>query len=92
MTRLAQTYWDQGCEEIEELKMQELWKKAEELEVQVMETSKRVLGAEHLDTLSSMTDLAMTYKELERQEEAEKLEAQVMETRSRLNQVIDSSQ
>jgi hypothetical protein len=35
---------------------------AEELEVQVMETRKRVLGAEHPDTLTSMGNLAFTCK------------------------------
>jgi hypothetical protein len=33
----------------------------EELEVQVMETIKRVLGAEHPSTLTSMGNLAATY-------------------------------
>jgi hypothetical protein len=34
------------------------WKEAEELEVQVMEASKRVLGDEHPHTLTSMTNVA----------------------------------
>ncbi|KAH8724301.1 hypothetical protein GQ44DRAFT_618470, partial [Phaeosphaeriaceae sp. PMI808] len=38
------------------------WKEAEELEVQVMETRKRVLGEEHPDTLTSMNNLAFTLK------------------------------
>lgn len=33
------------------------------LEVSVIETSKRVLGAEHPDTLTSTANLASTYKE-----------------------------
>lgn len=37
------------------------WKEAEELEIQVMETRKRVLGEEHPDTLSSMANLALIY-------------------------------
>ncbi|OCK91730.1 uncharacterized protein K441DRAFT_664265 [Cenococcum geophilum 1.58] len=40
---------------------QRRWKEAEDLDVQVMETRKRVLGAEHLDTLTSMGNLASTY-------------------------------
>jgi len=36
-------------------------KKAEELELQVMETGKRVLGEEHPSTLTSMANLASTY-------------------------------
>jgi len=38
-----------------------LWQDAEELEVQVMETRKRVLGAEHPSTLISIANLAHTY-------------------------------
>jgi len=48
---LAETYRKQGR-----------WKEAEELEVQVMETSLRVLGEEHPDTLTSMNNLAFTLK------------------------------
>ncbi|KAH8698010.1 hypothetical protein BGW36DRAFT_295419, partial [Talaromyces proteolyticus] len=38
-------YWDQGR-----------WKEAEELDVQVMETSLKMLGAEHLDMLMLNTE------------------------------------
>jgi hypothetical protein len=38
------------------------WEEAEELDVQVMETSKRVLGQEHPSTLTSMANLAWTLK------------------------------
>jgi Tetratricopeptide repeat len=48
---LASTYRKQGR-----------WKEAEKLEVQVMETIKRVLGGEHPDTLISMGNLASTYR------------------------------
>jgi Tetratricopeptide repeat len=51
MVNLALTYWYQGQ-----------WKEAEELEVQVMETRKRVLGQEHPDTLISMNNLPWTLK------------------------------
>ncbi|KAH7061799.1 kinesin light chain [Paraphoma chrysanthemicola] len=60
------------------------WKEAEELEVQVMETSSRVLGDEHPDTLISMNNLASTYSDQGRWKEAEELEVQVMETRKRV--------
>ncbi|KAF8538287.1 acyl transferase/acyl hydrolase/lysophospholipase [Trichophaea hybrida] len=60
------------------------WKKAEELFVQVMETSSRVLGQEHPDTLISMANLASTYRNQGRWKEAEELEVQVMETRKRV--------
>jgi hypothetical protein len=38
------------------------WKEAKELEVQVIETRKRVLGEEHPDTLNSMNNLTITLK------------------------------
>ena len=47
---LASAFWNQGR-----------WKEAEELEVQVMEVRKRVLGQEHPDTLTSMGNLASTF-------------------------------
>jgi tetratricopeptide (TPR) repeat protein len=60
------------------------WKEAEELNVQVMETRKRVLGEEHPDTLRSMGNLASTYQNQGRWKEAEELEVQVMETTKRV--------
>jgi hypothetical protein len=59
-------------------------KKAEELEVQVMETRKRTLGQEHPSTLSSMNNLALTLCKQRRWMESEVLEVlevQTMETR-----------
>ena len=47
MANLASTYRNQGR-----------WKEAEELDVQVIETRKRVLGQAHPDTLTSMNNLA----------------------------------
>ncbi|KAF2182111.1 hypothetical protein K469DRAFT_587897 [Zopfia rhizophila CBS 207.26] len=62
MYNLALTYWRQGR-----------WKEAEELFVQVVETQKKVLGAEHPDTLVTMHNLASTYRSQERWKEAEEL-------------------
>ena len=61
-------------------------KEAEELEAQVMETRKRVLGREHPDTLASMGNLASIYwRQGQLQwKEAEELEVQVMETTKRI--------
>ncbi|MCJ1441536.1 MAG: hypothetical protein MMC23_002025 [Stictis urceolatum] len=73
MANLASTYQSQGR-----------WKEAEELEVQVMETRKRVLSDEHPDTLTSMANLASTYWNQGRWKEAEELEVQVMETSQRV--------
>jgi uncharacterized protein involved in tolerance to divalent cations len=45
--------------------------------VSVIETMKRVLGEEHLDTLTSIANLASIYKDQGRWKEAEELEMQV---------------
>jgi Tetratricopeptide repeat len=50
----------------------------------VMETSSRVLGVEHPDTLISIANLASTYRNQGRWKEAEELDVQVMETRKRV--------
>ncbi len=65
MANLASTYRNQGR-----------WTQAKELEVQVMETRKRVLGAEHPDTLTSKVNLASTYRNQGRWTQAEELEVQ----------------
>jgi tetratricopeptide (TPR) repeat protein len=52
------------------------WDEAEELFIQVMETRKRVLGQEHPDTLTSMANLASTYRKQGRWKEAEELQMQ----------------
>jgi hypothetical protein len=60
------------------------YKAAEELQVEVMETSKRVLGDEHPNTLSSIANLASTYKNQGRLKDAEELQVQVMEMTKRV--------
>jgi Cdc6-like AAA superfamily ATPase len=60
------------------------YKEAEELQVRVMQTKKRVLDDEHPDTLTSMGNLALTYSNQGRWKEAEELEVQVMQTRKRV--------
>lgn len=57
------------------------WAEAEQLEVQVMETRKMVLGPEHPDMLTSIANLASTFSNQGCWAEAEQLEVQVMETR-----------
>ena len=47
------------------------------------QTSSRVLGPEHPDTLTSMANLASTYRSQGRWDEAEELEVQVIEMRKR---------
>ena len=50
MVDLAKTYLNQGR-----------WNEAEKLNVQVMNMRKKVLGAEHPDTLAIIGNLALTY-------------------------------
>ena len=59
-------------------------KNAEELEVQVVDMRKKLLGAEHLDTLTSLVNLAHTYRNQGRWNEEEQLEIQVMDMRKKL--------
>lgn len=56
------------------------WDEAEIPIIQVLDMDKRVLGAEHPDTLTSMANLASTYRNQGRWDTAEELEVQVMET------------
>jgi hypothetical protein len=49
-----------------------------------LEAKERVIGAEHPDTLTSMANLALTYRDQGRWKEAEELDVQVMETRKRV--------
>jgi tetratricopeptide (TPR) repeat protein len=56
------------------------WDEAEVAFTQVLEMRKRVLGPDHPSTLTSMANLASTYRNQGRWNEAEKLFAQVMET------------
>ena len=67
MANLAAAYWNQGR-----------WNEAEQLEFHVMEMRKKLLGAEHPDTLTSMASLATTYRNQGRWNEAEQFEVQVM--------------
>ena len=50
----------------------------------MIETSKRVLGEEHPNTLTSMKNLASTYRKQGRWKEAVSLDVQVMEVRKRV--------
>ena len=55
------------------------WEEAEKLDVEVMESRKTKLGADHLDVLTGMANLASTYWEQDRLSEAETLEVEVLE-------------
>ena len=52
------------------------WEEAEELELHVLEISKRTLGPEHPDTLASMASLAGTYSDQGKWSKAETLQLQ----------------
>jgi tetratricopeptide (TPR) repeat protein len=60
------------------------YSEAEELQVQVIEIRKRVLGEEHPATLTSMHNLALTYGDQGRWKEAEELQVQVIEIKKRV--------
>ncbi|KAH7119535.1 kinesin light chain 3 [Dendryphion nanum] len=60
------------------------YRESEELFKQVVETSARLFGYEHPNTLISMANLASTYSNQGRWKEAEELLVQVMETSSRV--------
>jgi hypothetical protein len=49
-----------------------------------MQTRRRVLGDEHPDTLTSLGNLASTYRMQGRWDKAEELEVEVMETSKRV--------
>jgi tetratricopeptide (TPR) repeat protein len=55
------------------------WDRREALLVQVVDTHKQVLGEEHLDTLKSMNNLALTYISQGRFDKAEVLLVQVLD-------------
>ncbi|KAE8371536.1 hypothetical protein BDV26DRAFT_125608 [Aspergillus bertholletiae] len=74
MANLASTYWNQGR-----------WKEAEELEVQVMETRKQVLGSEHPSTLTSTHNLAYTWESLGKINDALMLMEKCVELRTKLS-------
>ena len=59
-------------------------KESNELELQVVGMRKRVLGAEHPDTLTSMANLASTYRDQGRWKEAEELQAKELKICSRV--------
>jgi hypothetical protein len=58
-------------------------KEAEELEVHILNTRKRVLGADHPETILSMSNLSETYRSQERWTEAEDLSLQATEAEQR---------
>ena len=66
---LALTYWKQGRDEAD----------SEKLQIEVVEMSKKKLGTDHPETLSSINQLALIYHSQERWKEAVELQVEVME-------------
>ncbi|CAN9326633.1 unnamed protein product, partial [Alternaria alternata] len=60
------------------------YREAEELQVQVMQTRKRMLTDEHPSTLACINNLALTYSNQGRWKEAEELQVQVRQTSKRV--------
>jgi len=60
------------------------YEEAELMHRQTLARREKVLGAEHPSTLTSMANLASTYRNQGRWKEAEELEVQVMETSLRV--------
>lgn len=63
---------------------QGLYQKAAELEEQVLEARKRLLGTDHPETLEAMVNLASTYRSQGRYQGSAKLTEVVVEVRTRL--------
>ncbi|KAI7569125.1 hypothetical protein KC343_g2333 [Hortaea werneckii] len=72
-TNLAVTYSKQGR-----------WKEAEELQVKVLEASRKAFGEEYWSTLGAIGNLALTYSKQGRWKEAEELQVKVLEASRRV--------
>ncbi len=68
LERVGMYYWEQGRSD-----------EAEQLEVEVLELRKEVLGPKHPDTIRAMANLASTWQQQGRSDEAEQLEVEVLE-------------
>ena len=64
--------------------IQSQWKEAEELEIRVMQTSLKMLGEEHPNTMTITHNLALTYGNQGRWKEAEKLQAKELKICSKV--------
>ncbi|PLB41714.1 violaceus kinesin [Aspergillus candidus] len=60
------------------------WKEAEDLKLQVLQLRKQVLGPEHPETLTSMSNLAIIYQHQGQWKKAEELEIQVLQLRKQV--------
>jgi tetratricopeptide (TPR) repeat protein len=70
---LAQIYYDDGK-----------WNEAEKLGVQVLEQRRKLLGADHIDTIQAAGELALVYSKQGRHSEAEKLDLEALDQRRKI--------
>ena len=78
-------YFDDGYEKFGWLLEEQGYStEAEDLQVQVLNVRKRVLGVDNLDTIRAMAHLAPTYASLGKYMKAKKLEKQVLDARNRI--------
>lgn len=90
MRLLAQMYWMQACVQTEGLTRKEQLDTANHLQVQVLETRKRLFGSEHLSTLDDMSVLLEIYWNQGQSEtedwlkKTEDLEVQIIEANKKI--------
>ena len=77
-------YDDKWVNFVEVMKENGDYNNAEQLQCQVMDMRKKLFGAEHPDTVTSITNLAAIYHSQGKWNEAEQLETQVMEMSMKL--------
>ena len=82
---ITKKYYDDKCNNFRFV-MEEVgdWNNAEQLARQVLDMRKKLLGADHPDTLISMGDLANTYYRQGKLNEAEQLAVQVLDLRKKM--------
>ena len=73
MANLANTYANKGK-----------WSEAEQLEIQILDMRKKLLGAEHPNILESMTNLATTFLNQGKWNDLEQLEFQTLDMRKKM--------
>jgi tetratricopeptide (TPR) repeat protein len=82
---LTKQYYDDKCNNFKFV-MEEIgdWNNAEQLGIQVLSMRKKLLGAKHPDTITSMGNLARIYCLQGKLNEAEQLEVQVLDVRKKM--------
>ena len=82
---LTKQYYDDKCNNFRCVMVEfEDWKNAEQLAIQVLYMRKKLLGAKHLSTITSMDNLAYIYYCQGKLNKAEQLDTQVLDMRKKL--------